>query len=311
VISVKQDSRSEDDWLFAENNTAVLFVVSNDGADGIWRIVHFNHAFAEIFDVPPGNDDGGTNHCLPLGFAARLARALYRCARSGRTIGFNACLSKRPNNHHWEFLLEPAHGFGPRRRHILVQGRDVTAQRQTVRDLKLVTEKLLGAQEDECRRIARDLHDSTAQHLVALGLGITHLEILARQRDGLNSYAGRLVADMRATLSRAHDEIRTLSLLLHPPEPDGSEIGRYRDRPDSNCTRSSGECLPAVSVLTPREREIVQLIAEGGSNRKIAKALGISVKTVETHRSASMRKLKVHSTAELVRYAMRSKIIQP
>jgi DNA-binding NarL/FixJ family response regulator len=66
-----------------------------------------------------------------------------------------------------------------------------------------------------------------------------------------------------------------------------------------------------VSHLTSREREIVQLIAEGGSNKKIATALGISVKTVETHRSASMRKLKVHSTAELVRYAMRNKIIQP
>jgi DNA-binding NarL/FixJ family response regulator len=66
-----------------------------------------------------------------------------------------------------------------------------------------------------------------------------------------------------------------------------------------------------ASPLTSREREIVQLIAEGGSNKKIAEALGISVKTVETHRSASMRKLKVHSTAELVRYAMRNKIIQP
>ena len=62
--------------------------------------------------------------------------------------------------------------------------------------------------------------------------------------------------------------------------------------------------------LTTREREIVQLIAEGGSNKSIAMALNISVKTVETHRSASMRKLKLHSSAELVRYAVKNKLIQ-
>jgi len=64
------------------------------------------------------------------------------------------------------------------------------------------------------------------------------------------------------------------------------------------------------SGLTPREREIVQLIAEGNSNKKIARALEISVKTVETHRSASMRKLSIRSTAELVRYALRNKFVQ-
>lgn len=67
----------------------------------------------------------------------------------------------------------------------------------------------------------------------------------------------------------------------------------------------------AQAALTPREREIVQLVAEGHSNKKIAKLAGISVKTVETHRAVSMRKLKVHSTAELVRYAVRSRLVQP
>jgi DNA-binding NarL/FixJ family response regulator len=65
------------------------------------------------------------------------------------------------------------------------------------------------------------------------------------------------------------------------------------------------------SLLTAREREVVQLIAEGNSNKKVAQLLSISVKTVETHRSASMRKLDIHSTAELVRYAVRHKLIMP
>ena len=62
--------------------------------------------------------------------------------------------------------------------------------------------------------------------------------------------------------------------------------------------------------LTPREREIVQLIAEGSSNKMIARTLDISVKTVETHRSASVRKLSIRSTAQLVRYAVRNKLVQ-
>jgi DNA-binding NarL/FixJ family response regulator len=64
-------------------------------------------------------------------------------------------------------------------------------------------------------------------------------------------------------------------------------------------------------ALTAREREVVRLIAEGKSNKSIAFLLDISVKTVETHRSASMRKLSVHSTAQLVRYAVRCRLIVP
>jgi len=62
--------------------------------------------------------------------------------------------------------------------------------------------------------------------------------------------------------------------------------------------------------LTSREREIIQLVAEGKSSKEIAAMLGISVKTVETHRSNLMRKLDVHSVSELVRYAIANKIIR-
>jgi len=64
------------------------------------------------------------------------------------------------------------------------------------------------------------------------------------------------------------------------------------------------------SRLTPREREILQLLAEGKSNKEVASFLGISVKTAETHRANIMLKLDFHSITELVRYAVRNKIIQ-
>jgi DNA-binding NarL/FixJ family response regulator len=67
----------------------------------------------------------------------------------------------------------------------------------------------------------------------------------------------------------------------------------------------------AEGVLTSRERSIVQLIAEGHSNKAIASVLNISIKTVETHRSNVMHKLNFASTAALVRYAIRNKLIEP
>jgi DNA-binding NarL/FixJ family response regulator len=66
----------------------------------------------------------------------------------------------------------------------------------------------------------------------------------------------------------------------------------------------------AASPLTDRERTVVQLIAEGHSNKEMALLLGISLKTVETHRAAAMRKLKLSSSAALVRYAIRNKIAE-
>ena len=74
-----------------------------------------------------------------------------------------------------------------------------------------------------------------------------------------------------------------------------------------------GTKAPAVAVgrdrLTPREREVVQLLAEGKSTKEVAVALGLSAKTAETHRSNIMRKLQLHSVSDLVLYAVRNNIV--
>ena len=74
------------------------------------------------------------------------------------------------------------------------------------------------------------------------------------------------------------------------PRPQNSESGAVR--------------------LTPRQREIVQLLAEGKSSKEVAVALDLSVKTAETHRANIMRKLDCHSVSEVVRYAIRISIIE-
>ena len=72
---------------------------------------------------------------------------------------------------------------------------------------------------------------------------------------------------------------------------------------------SRSPVLPAEDRLTPREREVVQLVAEGKSTKEVAVALALSVKTAETHRSNIMRKLNIHSVSDLVLYAIRNSIV--
>jgi len=66
--------------------------------------------------------------------------------------------------------------------------------------------------------------------------------------------------------------------------------------------------LDVFTILTTREREVLQLIAEGKSTKQIAAALNVSVKTIETHRQQVMEKLNIHSVAELTKYAIREGI---
>ena len=74
--------------------------------------------------------------------------------------------------------------------------------------------------------------------------------------------------------------------------------------------RSGEGSVTQVAVgLSPRERQIVQLLAEGSNNKEVARTLRLSVKTVETHRSNIMRKMDFGSLADLVRYAIRNKIV--
>jgi DNA-binding NarL/FixJ family response regulator len=76
------------------------------------------------------------------------------------------------------------------------------------------------------------------------------------------------------------------------------------------CQSSNGTTGAIGALLTPRERQILQLVSEGHSNKLMSRRLGISVKTVETHRHAVMRKIGAASLADLVRYAVRNNFVE-
>jgi DNA-binding NarL/FixJ family response regulator len=108
------------------------------------------------------------------------------------------------------------------------------------------------------------------------------------------------------------DAGRTLVTALHALLEGGSFFTSNVARMvlDGYLRSESLDAVPA-QTLSAREREIVQLLAEGNSNKDIARVLNISVKTAETHRSNVMRKMGFDSLAELVRYAIRNNIIDP
>ncbi len=112
----------------------------------------------------------------------------------------------------------------------------------------------------------------------------------------LKADAGRTLTDaVRAVLSQGEFISEGVRAPVHLGSPDG---------PARTQRRTSER-------LTSREREVLQLLAEGRSNKEIAAALGITTKTAETHRARIMAKLEFHSMSELVRYAVRNNIIQP
>jgi DNA-binding CsgD family transcriptional regulator len=79
---------------------------------------------------------------------------------------------------------------------------------------------------------------------------------------------------------------------------------------DGFLERRAGRSQYKSRALTTREREVVQLLAEGRSSKEVAAVLGLSVKTAESHRANVMRKLQIHSVGELVLYAVRNQIVQ-
>lgn len=121
--------------------------------------------------------------------------------------------------------------------------------------------------------------------------------VLEAMRNGLRGYVIKTQAS--ADLIQAIREVGRGTVYLSPGV-SGTVVEAYRSRAD-----------PPDDPLTPREREVLQLVAEGKTTKEIAQMLSLSVKTAETHRTRTMRKLGIHDTAGLVRYAIRRGWIQP
>jgi len=180
---------------------------------------------------------------------------------------------------------------------------DVTESKRTERLLRELSARLLRSQDEERRRVARELHDSTAQSLSALGVNLTRLKGLAGDLS-----TRKLLSDSVALAEQCAREIRTL-MYLRPFF--SSRIARMMLDGYLKAPADFAATSPYQGYLSSRERQVVELLAEGKRNKEVAVSLGISLRTAETHRRNIMRKLGVHSAAQLVRYAILNKILKP
>jgi two-component system, NarL family, response regulator NreC len=114
---------------------------------------------------------------------------------------------------------------------------------------------------------------------------------------GVNGYVVKTQA--AADLVQAIREIRGNALYLSPTISRAVVEAYF------------AKAAPPGDVLSARERQVLQLVAEGKTTKEIAKVLGVSIKTADSHRARMMRKLNIHDTAGLVRFAIRRGLIHP
>jgi DNA-binding NarL/FixJ family response regulator len=130
--------------------------------------------------------------------------------------------------------------------------------------------------------------------------------LILTMHEGEEMLTEALLAGVRGLLFKSDAKKHLISaieeLLNHRPYFTSALLEKLIDDYQHNREKSK-------MLLTLREQNIVQLIAEGQTNKSISTILKLSVKTVETHRASAMRKLGMSSTAELVRYAIRKKLV--
>ena len=146
---------------------------------------------------------------------------------------------------------------------------------------------------DACRELLREVPEMRIIVLTVHGEDAYVIEAL---RSGARGYV--LTTQAGSDLVRAIGEV-TQGRIYLSPSVSSAVVQAFL----------AGSTSPA-DPLTPREREVLQLVAEGRSTKEVAGILGVSVKTAETHRTRLMTKLDIHHTAGLVHYAIRRGLIR-
>jgi DNA-binding NarL/FixJ family response regulator len=142
-------------------------------------------------------------------------------------------------------------------------------------------------------------------HLKIIVLTITDSDQVIREALDAGARGFVLKSDAVRDLVSAVDALEH-NRMFFTPRVNDMVLAGFLDKGE----RASGNEPPMSAKLTPREREVIQLLAEGKSSKEVACLLNLSTKTAETHRSNIMRKLDFHSIRDLVVYAVKNDIIQ-
>jgi signal transduction histidine kinase len=224
-----------------ENSTDALFVAAV-GLDGSIRFEDANRAFNELarpYARCVRGSEVGT--AAPTRAADPLMLALRRCRAARAVVQLELPVRSGRTRELWEFRLTPIGGLFGAGDRVLGAGRNVTELRRLRSQIDRITRQLLAVQDEERRRIARELHDSAAPHLIALAICLSRLESGASPQGPRRADAADdLIAEMRAALANAQREIRAFSYLLHPPELDDLELDEALRRLAAGFSRRTG-----------------------------------------------------------------------
>lgn len=152
-------------------------------------------------------------------------------------------------------------------------------------------------EDDENLKALRQLPESTSLLLLAPG-------------ESSNWLAMTVASGARGYMVKTSSPADLIAGIRHAAMGDNREnVGLSRQTPDLQALAKTGADYPRTTPLTPREQEVVTLLAQGRTVREVAAELSLSIKTVEAHKLNLMRKLDIHNRASLVDYAVRSGLI--
>src|SRR5262245_43257181 len=198
--------------------------------------------------------------------------------------------------HAYRDLLAPAHGF-----EIVALAAPEEARGLTLRhlpDLLLFALEPLKLSE---LALLRELEEASPR---------THVFFSSLTRRAVESLKPRGGANGRAAAAFASDLVAALRPAERPPEPAAPRVLQVHHASDAGPPGApDASDQEALSSLTPREREVIRMAAEGLSSTETGRRLGISARTAECHRAHGMRKLGLHRRAELVRFAMTAGLV--
>jgi len=243
------------------------------------RYSSINHSMAQMNGLPVEAHIGKTMSAVLGSFADLLVPRFESVFTTGEPIvGFEVTgkLSTRPEIGYWVEDLFPIGNPKGKVTEVCVLVTEVTSEKTLQRSMNVLRSAMF-------RNLELQRQETTEL-------------MLKMAKDG------RFVPDCAKHILALRQAIDECRVLLTANTNEIQNTGR--DKPNAKLISASGR-------LSMRELEIVRLLAEGRSNKQIANTLGISIKTVETHRSRTMLKLRLDSLAALVRFAVRSRLVQP
>jgi len=264
-----------------------------------------NKAFASMCGALPEIHIGKTMREIFGSYAAQIEPAFQRAWTTGKPVSdveLAVSLPKSPEKIYLVVNFVPIEGAGREVRLIAGLFFGATGKRKLQERLSHLAEKRRATVLADGKNPGEEFTDLTAQSA----------EMLQKSLDLL-----RCSMSLRCHLL----EMRIATALMYatpysttpasgprflPAVPLGAEFeGDWLEHPEPPRAEENDGCIPS-----PRERQVIQLLAEGKANKEMAAVLKLSTRTVEMYRARLMAKLKLHSVAELVRYAVRHKLIE-